>query len=296
MKNEAPLRKNSQLEFISSRPDKPPRKRLFVGLVTGTSILLCLFMLVGWIIPAVGFGNIHPSIPWITGFLLVCCIALIAWAALGLVLQIIRDRPFWGGTRVRGVIIRFFLPVMELLARLFGFSTDEVRRSFIKVNNELTEKLHPVFSPERVLILLPHCLQRADCRIRLSYSVDACERCGNCPIAGLLALRDKYGVNLAIATGGTIARRIVVETRPGMIIAVACEQDLTSGIQDTHPLPVHGILNDRPEGPCRNTLVRLDLLEMALQRFVRTKTPDAGSGQTEALPEISNCSTIENKP
>ncbi|MCL1939350.1 MAG: DUF116 domain-containing protein [Desulfovibrionaceae bacterium] len=261
--------KNTQLEFMSSRPPTRPRKRLFVGLVTGTSILLCLFMLVGWIIPAVGFGNIHPYIPWVTGFLLVCCIILIAWASLGLVLQITWDRPFWGGTKVRGVIIKFFLPIMELLARPFGFSTNEVRRSFIKVNNELTEKLHPTFSPDRILILLPHCLQRADCRIRLSYSVDACERCGRCPIAGLLALRDKYGVNLAIATGGTIARRIVVETRPGLIIAVACERDLTSGIRDTHPLPVHGILNDRPEGPCLNTLVHLDLIEQALQRFAQ---------------------------
>ena len=266
----APPRKSPQLEFMSSRPEKPPRKRLFVGLVTGTSILLCLFMLVGWIIPATGFGNIHPYIPWVTGFLLACCILIIAWASLGLVLQIVWDRPFRSGTKVRGVIIKFFLPIMELLARPFGFSTNEVRRSFIKVNNELTEKLHPAFSPNQILILLPHCLQRADCRFRLSYSVDACERCGRCPIAGLLYLRDEYGVNLAIATGGTIARKIVVETRPRLIIAVACERDLTSGIRDTHPLPVHGILNDRPEGPCLNTVVRLDLIEQALKRFATT--------------------------
>lgn len=260
---------DTQLEFMSRSPEKRPRKRLFVGLVTGTSILLCLFMLVGWLIPAVGFGNIHPSIPWVTGFLLICCITLITWASLGLVLQIIRDRPFLGGTKVRGLIIKFFLPVMELLARPFGFSTNEVRRSFIKVNNELTEKLHPCFDPEHILILLPHCLQRDCCKIRLSYSVDACERCHRCPIAGLLELRDTYGVNLAVATGGTIARRIVVEAKPRLIIAVACERDLTSGIGDTHPLPVHGILNERPEGPCRNTLVRLDLVEAALNRFVK---------------------------
>ncbi len=256
------------LEFMSATPGKRPRKRLFVGLVTGASILLCLFLLAGWIIPLVGLGGIHPSIPWITGILLACCIALIVWAALGLVLQIVWGRPFWGGIAVRGIVITFFLPIMELLARPFGFSTDEVRRSFIKVNNELTEKQHPALPAERILILLPHCLQRADCRIRLSDSVEACERCGRCPVAGLLALRDAYGVNLAIATGGTIARRIVVETRPKLIIAVACERDLTSGIRDTHPLPVLGILNDRPEGPCRNTVVRLDLIEKALQRFV----------------------------
>lgn len=263
---------------MSSAPGRRPRKRLFVGLVTGTSVLLCLFLLVGWIIPAVGLGNIHPSFPYITGGLLVLCILVIAWAALGLVLQITLGRSFWGASRVRGITIKFFLPVMELLARAFGISAQEVRRSFIKVNNELTQTYCGAVAPERILILLPHCLQRTDCTIRLSYGVDACERCGRCPIAGLLELRDRHGVRLAVATGGTIARRTVVETRPNLIIAVACERDLTSGIQDTHPLPVFGILNDRPEGPCRNTLVTLELVEKALRSFARPLPPE-GPGE-----------------
>ncbi|MDL2207656.1 DUF116 domain-containing protein [Desulfovibrio sp. OttesenSCG-928-M16] len=267
MQHKVPHRIQPQ-DFMSARHEKRPRKRLFIGLVTGTSVLLCLFMLVGWIIPAIGFDNIHPSIPYVTGLLLVLCIGIITWASFSLVLQISTGRSFWGAGVVRGVTIRFFLPVMELLARLFGIKAQDVRRSFIRVNNELVLNDNNVFDPEHILILLPHCLQRDACAIRLSYGVDGCKRCRLCPMAGLLDLRDAYGVGLAVATGGTIARRIVVESRPKLIIAVACERDLTSGIQDTHPLPVFGILNDRPEGPCRNTLVALDLIEKALRRFV----------------------------
>ena len=40
-------------------------------------------------------------------------------------------------------------------------------------------------------------------------------------------------------------------------MAVACERDLTSGIQDSYPIPVIGVLNERPFGPCRNTRVDL---------------------------------------
>jgi hypothetical protein len=52
-----------------------------------------------------------------------------------------------------------------------------------------------------------------------------------------------------------------------MILAVACERDLASGIQDTYPLPVYGILNERPFGPCLDTRVSLARLEDALKRF-----------------------------
>ena len=270
-----PPRKRVLTEFMSAPVPKPPRKRLFIGLVTGTSVLLCLFLLVGWIIPVIGLGNIHPSIPYITGILLVACIGVIAWASLSLVLQVSSGRNFWGASRVRGLANRLFLPCMELLARLIGVSAAEVRRSFIKVNNELAQTTGACYEPERILLLLPHCLQRADCEIRLTNTVDACKRCGRCPIVGLLALRDHYGVRLAIATGGSIARRIVVETHPRLIIAVACERDLTSGIQDTHPLPVYGILNHRPEGPCHNTQVALRLVEEALRSFIASdKLPE----------------------
>ncbi len=264
----APRKEPVPLPFLSDPETAPPRKRLFIGLVTGTSILLCLLLLIGWIIPAVGFGNIHPSVPYITGFLLALCILTIAWAALGLVLQILTGRPLWGSDRVRGLTIKLFLPLMELLARLIGVSPKEVRRSFIKVNNQLALSRAGSFRPEKILLLLPHCLQHTDCTIRLSARPQACARCGRCPVAGLLELADRYGVHLAIATGGSIARRIVVETRPALILAVACERDLASGIQDTHPLPVFGVLNQRPEGPCRNTLVAHALVEAALRRFI----------------------------
>ncbi|MBM9539160.1 DUF116 domain-containing protein, partial [Desulfobulbus alkaliphilus] len=122
--------------------------------------------------------------------------------------------------------------------------------------------------PERLLLLLPHCIQRSACPHRLNHNVDLCRRCGQCPVGGLLQLRDRYGFHLALATGGTIARRIVVQTRPRMIIAVACERDLTSGIQDSYPLPVFGILNQRPCGPCLDTLVSLAAVEGAVRLFL----------------------------
>ena len=115
---------------------------------------------------------------------------------------------------------------------------------------------------------MPHCLQDHNCKVKITGNVENCEGCGKCPIKELLEVSRKYDVELAVATGGTIARRIVVQKRPRLIIAVACERDLTSGIQDTYPLPVYGIFNHRPHGPCFNTGLPLTEVEGAIRHFL----------------------------
>lgn len=243
------------------------RKRLFIGLITGSSILICLFLALTWIVPAVGLSSIHPAVPWVFGVIVALLILAIGWAALALVLNILLGRPVLFSKPLRGVTVKLFLPLMTLLGRLLGVSKQRVRASFIKVNNELVKGEGHRYPPHKLLLLMPHCIQNSRCKFRLTYNMDNCKRCGDCDLAGLLHLRDKYGINLAVATGGTIARRIVVQHRPGLIIAVACERDLASGIQDTYPLPVYGILNSRPFGPCLDTNVALDRVEWAINQF-----------------------------
>ena len=245
------------------------RKRLFIGLIAATCTLMCALLALLWVVPYVGLKNIHPAAPWALGAILGALLLLVLWASLGLVLSILLQRPLPLASRVRGVTVKLLLPMMSLLGRTLGFSKEDIHTSFIKVNNELVLRELGRFEPSKILLLMPHCLQNSRCDMRLTYDIDNCKRCGKCPITGLLELRDKYGVHLAVATGGTIARRIVVEKRPRVIIAVACYRDLSSGIQDTHPLPVFGVLNERPNGPCLDTTVPLGNLEAALTRFLK---------------------------
>jgi hypothetical protein len=243
------------------------RKRLFIGLTLATSLLVCLALVTLWVIPYIGLRQIHPAAPWTLGLAIATLIGLVSWASIGLVLSVLGlNIPYF--SRMRGLTIKLFLPLMTMLGRLLGFSKQQVRSSFIKVNNELVDRAHLTCPAEKMLLLLPHCLQRSKYAYRLTYNVNNCKRCGLCPIGGLLELSDKYGVSMAIATGGTIARRIVVQKRPRLILAVACERDLSSGIQDTYPIPVYGVLNERPNGPCLDTQVNLNNLEAAIRRFL----------------------------
>ncbi|WP_051261137.1 DUF116 domain-containing protein [Desulfovibrio inopinatus] len=245
------------------------RKRLFIGLITGTSVIVCICLFLLWYVPVIGLANLHPAAPWGLGVLVGALILLVLWSGIGLSLSVALGKSLPFTKRLRGLTIKLFLPVMILLGRLVGINKEKIRNSFIKVNNELVATEGIKAPAKKILMLLPHCLQSSTCGVRLTYDINKCKRCGKCPIDGLIDLAERRGVEIAIATGGTIARRIVVQKRPRIILAVACERDLSSGIQDTYPIPVFGVLNDRPHGPCLDTLVSIMNLEHAIDLFVK---------------------------
>ena len=249
------------------------RKRVFIGLMLASCFLLCIALAVFLILPWTGFFDSQEWLQVLSVSLGAVSIFFVVWLCIILVFHIYTGKILPGVQEVRHVTTRLFFPLMELLAKLVGIDRSKVRRSFIKVNNELVLSSRKPVLPEDLLLLLPHCVQRSSCPHRLVHHVDHCQRCGNCQVGALLDLRDKYGIRLAIATGGTIARRIVVQSKPRCIIAVACERDLTSGIQDSYPLPVFGVLNQRPNGPCIDTLVPLFALEDAIQIFLGRVEP-----------------------
>lgn len=245
-----------------------PQKRIFLGLLAVTCVLFTVLLAVFWYVPYMGLTTLHPKLPLILGafFLALLVLVFVVVAMLGFTVVLGRDLFF--SRRLRGVVIKLLLPLMSFVGKLCGVSRDKVQRSFIEINNQLVLAQHPRATPDKLLLLMPHCLQFHECQFRITGSVVHCKKCGKCPIKGLVELSEKYGVGLAVATGGTLARRIVVERRPKLIIAVACERDLSSGIQDSYPLPIYGVINHRPHGPCYDTQVNLERVEEALQTFL----------------------------
>jgi hypothetical protein len=245
------------------------QKRLIVSLVSLFAIIATAALALLYIVPYYGFRTISVHLPLIMGVLTCLAAALLlgSLALLAAVFALGRDIAF--SRKLRSVAIRQLLPILIGIGRLAGFRREQVQHAFVAVNNELVLAQCRNGKPlKSVLLLMPHCLQDRDCKVKVTYRVQNCKRCGKCCIKDLLELSEKYGAHLAVATGGTIARRIVIDTRPDLILAVACERDLTSGIQDTTPLPVFGIFNLRPFGPCINTQVPLEQVEAVLKKVL----------------------------
>ncbi len=132
------------------------------------------------------------------------------------------------------------------LGQKLGISKDRVGNSFIKAHNLIVKSHVRRLNLDTLLILLPRCLEKEAKR-------QVVERANG------------RAVQIVTAAGGEEARSAIREHRPSLILAVACERDLISGIRDVaEKIPVLAIPNKRPEGPCKNTRVHLDALDDAL--------------------------------
>lgn len=243
-----------------------PARITIVSLLLLTGVLLLLLLALSFFVPFYGLERIHRFLPEVMAVSVgvLAGLVIVSMGLLTLVVLLGRDVPF--SMKLRSIATRYLLPVLVVVGRAVGLRREEVQHAFVAVNNDLVLAQCRNGKPlQNVLLLLPHCLQDADCTVKITHNVQNCKRCGKCPIKDLLELSEKYGIRMAVATGGTSARRTVMEQRPDLIIAVACERDLTSGIQDTTPLPVYGIFNERPFGPCFNTQVAIDRVDAVLR-------------------------------
>ena len=250
--------------------DGKGKKRIFILL--GMVMMLCYFVIFGviWLLMTTSSQELRQVM--MTGFvaLFVCTFLLMGAGLTLLVIGLLRRSASPVVQKIGRNIVDFFYPMTMWVGRLFGVSKEEIEDSYIKINNQMTVSQDRKYRPEEILILAPHCLQNTNCPYKITIDVQNCHRCGKCSVAGLLDIAEETGVNLVVASGGTFARKLAKEYRPKAIVAIACERDLTSGIKDMNAqhIPVVGVLNERPNGPCYNTTVQICKVRQALSEFI----------------------------
>lgn len=245
-----------------------PKKRLFIALILASLCLAALSTYGLWMVSFPGLANISAYLPVILGVLLALVILAIGIGVGGIILTILGfstlsffQTPAWSA-------INLLFPLAIRIGKFFDVEKERVERSFIEVSNHLIQTKCIKVSPDKLLILTPHCIQQETCQYKVTHDVANCRKCGACQVGDLLDISEKYGVHVAIVTGGTLARKVIKTLRPHAVLAIACERDLTSGIQDVFPLPVIGVLNERPNGPCCNTRINVSRVEKAVKDFI----------------------------
>jgi len=142
-------------------------------------------------------------------------------------------------------------------------------RRIVRLMNMLTRLRRSRCAPERLLILLPSCLQCSECEQKVTNDVANCKRCGRCKVKDLVELAERYGCRIAAATGGRLALELAKSDGVDAVVAVACEKEIQQGFKGVFPKPALGVMNIRPHGPCKDTDVDLEEVEEAVRWFLR---------------------------
>ena len=222
-----------------------------------------------------GLSQLHPIAPIISTVVFFVCICVIWLLCASLIIAsfgILRLHPII--LRIANRFIYGLFPLSLLIGKVRGVTKDQLRQSMIDLINHLVMLDMYTVDPERILLLTPHCLQESSCVHKVTHDVYNCKQCGRCQVGSLLQIAKEYGCQFIVVTGGTLARMKVKEARPKAIVAIACERDLASGMADVFPIPVIGVLNERPNGPCCNTTVDSKRVRAAVEQLIGRKNDD----------------------
>lgn len=134
--------------------------------------------------------------------------------------------------------------------------------SFFNFTNKLVLLFPKEEDSNRIpLLLLPRCLQNSECNHKVIANVDNCIKCGKCDLAPLIALKDKYKIEVFVAGGGGEAKKKLLEEHPSIVIAVACVDELILNSTAVLKYPVVAFSNEAGDAPCKNTTADVAVIE-----------------------------------
>ena len=193
---------------------KRPQKRLFIGMLLLTTTLMAAVFYGVWYIARPGLAGIADFLPGLLGavFVLITLVALLGIGNMILAVNGLPRLPFL--QRQNYELINMLFPLAVRIAKIFGISRRRLEGSFIATSNLMFNNMGIKVPADKLLVVTPHCLQLATCPHKITRDPHNCKRCGGCDIGALVTLADELGFTFFVATGGTLARQVVYNTRP----------------------------------------------------------------------------------
>lgn len=231
--------------------DSDSGKRLFIGLSALAFVVLTALAGLGWYLIQPRLAQLSSIVTIGLSIIILTLVVLFAFWLILNFLSLLFDKNLLLRIFRFEFSLTFLAPIVMRMGERFGVDKDRISNSFIKVSNSLTQLARAKQKARRLILMLPHCLQK---NVRQAVQ----------------ELADHYQVGVYVVPGGSVARRIIAEQRPDAVVAVACERDLLAGVLDLFTvIPVIGIPNRRPQGPCKNTNVDLLEIENAIKFFLK---------------------------
>ena len=187
------------------------RKTIFITLTISAIVLISAVIFLLWLIPAIGLVNIHPLLPKLGFAGVIILLGMLSIGAAILIYGIISGREIAFAQRLRGIVMKLLYPIIVMIGGVFKISKEEINGAFADLNNQLVMSKQRKTSIDRLLVLLPHCIQYDECKVKITGDIHNCAQCGKCEIKNLDALSKRYNLQISVATGGGLAKRLIKE-------------------------------------------------------------------------------------
>ena len=173
-----------------------PGRNIFLILLIVCTLVIVAGGFFFWYVPTVGLNAIHPVLPYVLGAIFASLGIFVVGGGIGIFFSILTGRATFLSGPFRWLLLKVYMPLMLTAGKLLHISKIKIERAFLDINNQMVLAMRAGLNPERLLILMPHCIQFEDCKIKVTKEVTNCVSCGKCEIADLLSIQDEFGIKL----------------------------------------------------------------------------------------------------
>jgi len=150
-------------------------RNLFIFLSLLGVLALGIVLLGFWYLMVPRLAEIHAGLPLAVGLVILAVYLGIAGLLGMIIISSFLQRDLISAKRIT---VRILFPLALAIGKTLGISEDEIRGSFIEIHNSLVRAASPLVRGDRLLLLLPHCLQNFQCPHRVTAEVRNCTGCG----------------------------------------------------------------------------------------------------------------------
>jgi len=140
-----------------------PARGMLLLLLGLMAVLLLFAGALLWYVATVGFGGVHPALPYALGAAFAAIGLFLALGSAATFLYILTGRAVFPSAVLRWLLVRLYLPLVVTAGGLLGVDKTRIERAFIEINNRMVLSMKKALAPESLLVLMPHCIQYDDC-------------------------------------------------------------------------------------------------------------------------------------
>lgn len=130
-----------------------------------------------------------------------------------------------------------FVQIIRRILRPFGPLENKFIAAVVTDHNKKVTKHLAQNRPNKVLLIMPRCVQKIGCRSNVQESLDECLVCGRCPLGDVAAICDQHGLPALVAFRSHIAFDLARQQKPDLIIATACHDRLIKALRNVPEVP-----------------------------------------------------------